>query len=228
MRVLELGNYIAPAYAGMILGEQGHYVQKWVNEPNTDPVFDLYRGDELWSWLNADKEIVARHPIEVKHTRRFDVVIDNFKPSTLATWHIDPAKIAIEHNLVWVSLRSEVGETSFDILAQARSTAEYGPYIPFYIGDTSAGLWMAFKATAMRIPGHYVIGHASCLQKLVEGELIIDEPRNGIRVPWDRDAYFYDGNEAIVEYRGKQFVEPTRDREWKLDHLWHKNGRITI
>jgi hypothetical protein len=39
MRVLELGTGVLPAYAGMILAEQGHHVVKWTH--GKDPVLDL-------------------------------------------------------------------------------------------------------------------------------------------------------------------------------------------
>jgi hypothetical protein len=48
MRVLELGTGVLPAYAGMILAEQGHHVVKWTH--GKDPVLDLNHGRELWSW----------------------------------------------------------------------------------------------------------------------------------------------------------------------------------
>ncbi len=225
MKILELGNYIVPAYAGMLLAEQGYLVTKWVN--GTDPILHLHRGNELWQWLNAGKTLENRHPCEVKQGG-FDVIIDNFRPSTLQKWGIDPVAIADEFGIVWVSMRSEVGEISFDLLAQCRSWMEYAPWVPFYVGDTAGGLWLAFKALSARSPGHYQIGHASCLQKLVEGELVIEIKRDGVSIPWDKEAYAFTGAEAEVEYRGQVFREPRRDRRWKLDHLWHRQGRIVI
>jgi hypothetical protein len=60
MRILELGNYVVPAYAGMILAEQGHAVTKWTN--GRDPILSLNRGDELWRWINHGKRTEDRHP----------------------------------------------------------------------------------------------------------------------------------------------------------------------
>lgn len=233
MRVLELGNYIVPAFAGMILAEQGHEVTKWTN--GRDPILGLRRGDELWDWINYGKQIEKCHPTEIHalvHSHQSpDIIIDNFRPSTLEKWHIDPAFIAERHRIVWVSARSEVGEISFDLIAQCRSWMEYTPWVPFYVGDTVTGLWLAFKALAALTagkPGHYSIGHASCLQKLVEGELVIDVERNGKCIPWDIDEYTFRDGEASILYRGERYVEPVRDRQWKLTHLWHRDGRIII
>jgi len=118
---------------------------------------------------------------------------------------------------------------SADIFAQARSWLEYSPWVPFYVGDTAAGLWMAFKALAATAQGHYCLGQASCMQKLVEGELILDAPRSpGQQPPWDGDTYRVKNGTAVVEYKGRRLTEPIRDRGWKLQHLWHQNGRIVI
>lgn len=229
MNILELGNYIAPAYAGMVLAEQGHNVVKWV-KPGADPILSLRRGAELWDWINAGKTLEARdiNSGSIHGCWRFDAVIDNFKLSTLERWGIDPQELAAQYDLKWVSLRSEVGEISFDLLAQCRSILEYSPWVPFYLGDTTAGLWMAFKVLAAQRAGHYVLGHASCLQKLVEGELVIDVKRSDKAVPWDIEDYGFESGHAVIEYRGEQIVEPVRDRDWKLKHLWHIEGRIVI
>ena len=227
-RVLELGSYVVPAYAGMVLAEQGHHVTKWV-KPGADPILGLHRGDELWRWINHGKRLEDRHPRDLLSTdERWDIVIDNFRPSTLAKWSIDPARIAKDRGLRWVSLRSEVGEVSFDLIAQARSWMEFCPWVPFYVGDTVAGLWVAFKALAGDEPGHFVIGHATCMQKLVEGELVIDVDRRGDAIPWDQERYTCVEREAVIDYRGTTYREPARSREWKLAHLWHHDGRMVI
>lgn len=243
MRVLELGSYIAPAYAGMILAEQGHEVTKLTN--GNDPILGLDHGADLWAWINHQKEL--RH-VDVRLLALYEtwdglrqqlllpmLVLDNFRQQTLDQWGIFPRALAEEYSLVWVSLRSETPELhqgrSFDVLAQARSWMQYGPYVPAYVGDTTAGLWMAFKAlsaVAQSRPGHYVLGQASCMQKLIEGELLLDVPRDLRRVPWDRDLYFADADGAVVEYKGELIREPIRRRAWKLEHLWHDQGRIRI
>lgn len=232
LRVLELGNYVAPAYAGMILAEQGHYVEKWID--GHDPILSLHRGIELWDWINHGKTLKLKHPGAVQRANLgFDIILDNFRPSTLEKWGVDPAAVAYRQRNVWVSLRSEVGERSFDVVAQARSWMEYAEWVPFYVGDTTAGLWMAFKALSVTYPGHYVLGQASCLQKLVEGELVIDQspPKvAGRATRWDNpDDYGVDCfDRAIVNFKDETIIEPTRDRAWKLANLWHNDGRITI
>ncbi len=64
-------------------------------------------------------------------------------------------------------------------------------------------------------------GQASCLQKLVEGELCVErpEPLPGNVVPWDTDPYRMCDGAAVVEYKGDQTEEPIRSREWKLENL---------
>lgn len=226
-RVLELGNYVVPAYAGMILAEQGHTVEKWTN--GKDPILGLHRGTELWDWINHGKTLRDHHPSRLQSEwEGWDIVLDNLRPATLAAWGIDPAAIAKRTGCIWVSMRSEVGDRSFDIMAQARSVMEFCPWIPFWIGDTSGGLWLAFKALAVSEPGHYVLGQSSCLQKLVEGELIIDEPRTAQRIPWEVDTYRPAEGAVEVEFKGEQIREPIRDRAWKLANLWHVNGRMRI
>jgi hypothetical protein len=232
LRVLELGNFVVPAYAGMILAEQGAEVQKWTN--GKDPILGCRSGADLWAWINHGKTLLNRPAASLPgDPPSVDIVIENFRPGTLAGWGVDPAALAERHGWVWVSMRSEVGERSFDLIAQARSTAEYAPHIPFWLGDTAGGLWCAFKALAMHAagqPGHYVLGQASCLQKFVEGELCVErpEPLPGNVVPWDADPYRMCDGAAVVEYKGDRLEEPIRSREWKLANLWHVGGRMRV
>lgn len=233
MRILELGGYIIPAYAGMILAEQGHRVDKWTF--GRDPIEGLRHGDELWRWINHGKRIIHSplgdlpRYLDVMNSESPSIVIENFRPSALTAAGIDPQALADEHGIRWVSMRADVGERSFDVIAQARSWMEYGPWMPFYLGDTAAGLWLAFKAMACQDYGHFVLYHASCLQKLVEGELVIERPESEFdSTPWDRELYSGWGDMARVAYKGQQMVEPARNRAWKLAHLHHRDGRIII
>ena len=75
-----------------------------------------------------------------------------------------------------------------------------------------------------------LLGQASCLQKLVEGELCVDrpEPLPGNVVPWDPDPYRMCNGAAVVEYKGDRMEEPIRSREWRLANLWHEKGRMRI
>ena len=129
------------------------------------------------------------------------------------------------------------GERSFDLVAQARSTMEFAPWAPYWLGDTAGGLWLAFKALAMiaadRRGEHFVLHQATALHKLVEGELVIDVQRDGRTIPWENEPYrierLPDGTcEAFVQYKGQTIREPVRDRAWKLKHLHHDGGRMRI
>jgi hypothetical protein len=206
----------------MILAEQGHEVVKWW--VGHDPTLELNRGDELWAWLQHGKLLEIRHAraAAVVDLSDFDLVIDNLRADTMKHWEIDAGALARKHELVWVSLRADDDARSFDVVAQARAWGDLG-YLPFYIGDTSAGLWLAFKALAAPI-GHHVIRQANVLAKLVEGELIVDRS-----VPWDEPGTFgiYDG-QAVVEYRGERIVEPVRDLAWRRENLRHVDGRLIV
>lgn len=226
-KFIELGNYIAPAYAGMILAEQGYTVEKWIGDH--DPIHDLKHCDSLWAWINHNKTLIKKHPQEIENENDVIGIIDNFRPETLSRWNLQPNVIAKRMGIPWVSLRSEVGDRSFDIIAQARSWMEYSEWVPFYVGDTTAGLWLAFKVLAsLEKPDHYVIGQASCMQKMVEGELVIDVPRSKKSIPFDVDDYVFRDGRAIVEYQKQIYCEPVRDRAWKLQNLYHQDGRIVI
>jgi crotonobetainyl-CoA:carnitine CoA-transferase CaiB-like acyl-CoA transferase len=236
LRVLELGNYVVPAYAGMILAEQGAKVYKWT-KPGTDPILTCHHGDRLWAWINEGKYITDIHPEQVASVARaYDIIIDNFRPQTLDRWSINPQRIAEENRVVWVSMRSDVPSShsgrSFDIIAQARSTMEFAPWAPYWIGDTAGGLWLAFKALAMHTAGrigHHTIEQAGTLQKLVEGELTLsDIDRDDKVVPWEPETYEAGPEGVTVRYRGETITEPIRDRHWKLRHLRHRGGRIVI
>jgi hypothetical protein len=212
----------------MLLAEQGHAVTKWWG--GDDPILHLRRGAELWAWINQGKTLVERHPREVGASA-WDLILDNFRPSTLASWQVDPVLRTTGHPCVWVSMRAEVGEVSFDLLAQCRSTMEYAPWIPFYLGDTAGGLWCAFKglsAVNRRQYGHHVLYHATCLQKLVEGELVVVPDRDGKTIPWDCDAYGFVEGQAVIDYKGVPYREPIRDHAWKWENLRHEQGRMVI
>ena len=224
--MLELGSYVAPAYAGMVLAEQGHYVEKWATE--RDPVLTLKQGDELWSWLNDRKHVcLDRHLADVLalHCGDFDVVLDNVRA---ATWHrlgVDVTKLAELLDVTWVSLRADDDGRSFDVIAQARAWGDLG-VLPFYLGDTAAGLWLAFKALAAP-RGHHVVRQAAALAKLVEGEAIIERPAG--RYPYDdAETYCFDDDTARVVFKGELIVEPARDAAWRRAHLANVRGRFVV
>lgn len=174
MRVLELGSYVSVAYPGMLLAEQGHRVEKWISPSRPDPIQKLRRGEELWQWINEGKALTPCHAGAVRDVPAgtYDVVLDNVRRETWRRWGIVPEVGAWRLNVAWISLRDELDGRSFDAVAQARAWMDHAGYVPFYVGDTSAGLWTAFKACNASV-GHHVLGRASVLTKRVEGELCV-------------------------------------------------------
>lgn len=236
MRVLELGSYVSVAYAGMLLAEQGHEVEKWISPTREDPILGLKEGEKLWEWINYRKNV---HEVHAKGVTRlfngeFDVVIDNVRSTTWQSWGVDPHKEAIRIDCGWVSLRDEFDGRSFDVVAQARAWGDHSPALPFYLGDTAAGLFLAFKASNADRGWHSVIRQASCLAKLVEGELAVPIERKGGQTPWDEPGTYgmrstETGPVAQVDYRGETIREPIRDARWRWEHLDHNGkGRINI
>jgi len=230
VKILELGVYLAPAYCGMLLAEQGHEVEKWVGE-RADPVQGLADGELLWDWLNWQKRVMTRHALEVASLPpgAYDVVVDNIRAATWDSWGIDPAVEAKRLGVRWVSLRDDFDGRSFDAVAQARAWGDHVGYVPVYIGDTTAGLWLAFKAMAVDGPGHFVVRQAAALAKLVEGEDVVPAVRDGAATPWDDPGtYGRDGDGVRVEYRGEVIAEPFRDAAWRRANLRNDGGRYTI
>lgn len=236
--VLELGNFISVAYAGMVLAEQGYRVEKWTAEPGRDPLFTLHRGEDLWHWLNDKKRAVIEQPItkdalEDWLCQRPDgMILDNIRASTWERWGICPELIAHDFFCRWVSIRPDVGEYGFDPVAQCQAIREYGPQIPWYIGDTAAGLWAAFKLIAGQESGHFVVWQSSVLAKLVEGELMFEDlDWSGPVSPFSKGTtYEVNADGVRLSYRDKFVVEePIRNRAWKLAHLHHDGtGRLVV
>ncbi|WP_434444110.1 CoA transferase [Lentzea sp. E54] len=235
-RVLELGSYILPAYAGMVLAEQGFEVTKWTNPAgDCDPIQGLHRGDELWAWINEGKTLRRRHVREVTQlpAGSVDLVIDNIRSAAWEKWGLDPAAEAERLGVPWVSMRDEFDGRSFDAVAQARALMEHGDYQPYYIGDTSGGLWLAYKAVVLAhqgSAGHHILRQSSCLAKLIEGELVVPAPRVNGQPAWDEPGTYGSHDDGVrVIYRGEPVVEPVRDHAWKLANLHHDGtGRIVI
>jgi hypothetical protein len=229
MRILELGSYLVPAYAGMILAEQGHEVDKWTGS-RPDPVLGLRDGHRMWEWVNHGKKITRRDAAAIgdEPPGRFDAVIDNIRETTWRAWGTDPAAQARRLGVRWVSMRDDSGGRSFDAIAQARAWGDHIGYVPAYLGDTAGGLWLAFKLLAAP-PGHHVLRQAACLAKLVEGELAAAVPRDGTVTPWDEPGtYGRDDDGVTVVYRGERHHEPFRDDAWRRENLRHDAGRYVI
>lgn len=224
LKVLELGSYIAPAYAGMILAEQGHIVEKWTTK---DPIHDLNQGQQLWDWINYGKNLKRIDAANITHVApgAYDIIIDNTRQSTWQKRGINPKTLAQQLNVTWVALQPDVGTRSFDVIAQARAWGDKG-ILPFYIGDTAAGLWLAFKALS-NTTGYHTIGHATALAKLVEGEEVLTRPVGDF--PYDTpDDYTWTGTHAQVRFKGETLSEPARDSQWRLANLPNTNGRFHV
>jgi hypothetical protein len=227
--ILEIGRYLVPAYAGMVLAEQGFQVEKWLYLQ--DPIQGLLHGDELWRWVNAGKVLVNHVADEVLNLSvgAFSGVVENLSESWWLAHGVDPDEQARRLDVPWVSFRPQVGERSFDVIAQAQAWAGVAPWVPFYIGDTLGGLWVAYKLVSMLAlgkTGRVVIRHADCLAKMVEGELTL--PRPSGPVPWDIEVYRLGEQGAEVEYRGNIVKEPLRDDAWRREHLTTVSGRIVV
>ncbi len=207
MRILELGKYVAPAYAGMLLAEQGHNVIKW--KMNNDPLDEL--APHIIDWANYGKTI---HPIgdrRAEDAHGFDVIITNLV--TLDPWAVYRATL-----IPVVKIEPLNTAKSFDVIAQAQAGIKHR--IEFYIGDTAAGLFMAFKALNMDDQEVAIIQHPAAILKLMEGELI--KPH----VPEDDDTYQYCDDGAKVIFNGETYTEKVRDYEWQIVNIDHQYGRI--
>ena len=233
MKILEFGQSFSIAYAGMVLAEQGHDVTRWMNPNGAPDLVESYflKGPELWKWLTEGKTIATRAARDVTGLEpgEFDAVIDNISGDTWEKWGVDCPAEAERLGVTWVSLRDDLGGRSFDIIAQARAWGDHAGYIPFYVGDTASGLWVAFKVLAAP-HGHYVIGQATCLAKLVEGELVVPATRNGQSAPFEMASGVYgpDGDGVSAIYPGGLLHEPYRDDTWRREHLPNRNGRYLV
>jgi hypothetical protein len=236
MRVLELGAYIAPAAAGSYLLGQGWHVTKWVHPTDLDPIITHQRGGRaLWEFYTEGKEIVPRlagEVIDLGSSAPFDVVIDNHRPEAWRRWGVDLAERAARLGVTWVSIRDDLGGRGFDVVAQARAWGVDAPPVPFFIGDTTAGLMAAFVAAthvARGEAGHWVVGQAGALAALREGELAVRPPDPiGWHDPADYRLGGLGGDRpgAHVAYRGHLIHEPLRDDVWRDEHLDHADGRL--
>lgn len=108
LRVLELGSFIAGPFAGQLLGDLGAEVVKIEPPGSGDPMRRwgvTVDGRSLW-WpaIARNKRSVA---VDLRTDRgreivrdlaaHCDVVVENFKPGTLAKWGLDYATLALEN-----------------------------------------------------------------------------------------------------------------------------------
>jgi hypothetical protein len=236
--VLEMGNYISVAYAGMLLAEQGYDVYKVIHPTKKDPILQLRHGKELWDWINHGKKfIIAELPngLPFLTAVKPDIVIENVRQATWqGRWCNIMAELCLHFDPRWVGLRDELGDKSFDVIAQARAFLNFSPRAAFYLGDTAAGLWMAFKASCSNEGGMFMLHQASILHKLVEGEMVVKANRTRGHLPstktfWDKEIFGANDRVAFAEYKGEIISEPIRDHKWRWANLKHDGkGRIII
>jgi len=171
MTIIEIGSYIAPAYAGMLLAEQGFEVVKFLSPSRPDPTLTLKHGKEMWAWLNRGKVIreLDASPSLLDEYAGCPLVT-NLRPEAWTRRSCNP----LRNRLVsWI--RGRLSGRSYDVCAQVHSLSRFCPPIPFFLGDTAAGLWAAFAITSAMAQGYAtgcaIIYQEDGLSKLVEGEL---------------------------------------------------------
>ena len=174
VRVLELGAFIAGPFAGQLLGDLGAEVIK-IEPPGAGDIMRRYGvrvdGRSLW-WpaIARNKRSVA---IDLRDERgrgiarriaaRCDVVVENFKPGTLARWGLDYANLAADNPgvvLVHVSGFGQTGprsaEPGFGSIGEAMGGIRHTTGDPdrppartgVSIGDSVAGLFAVVGALA--------------------------------------------------------------------------------
>lgn len=174
LRVLELGAFIAGPFAGQLLGDLGAEVIK-VEPPGTGDIMRRYGvrvdGKSLWwSGIARNKRSIV---IDLRDVRgrdvvrriaaRCDVVVENFKPGTLAAWGLDYAALARDNPgvvLVHVSGFGQTGpraaEPGFGSIGEAMGGIRHTTGDPdrppartgVSIGDSLAGLFAVVGALA--------------------------------------------------------------------------------
>jgi len=174
LRVLELGAFIAGPFAGQLLGDLGADVVK-IEPPGAGDIMRRYGvrvdGRSLW-WpaIARNKRSVA---IDLRDARgrdvarriaaRCDIVLENFKPGTLAGWGLDYATLATDNPgvvLVHVSGFGQTGprasEPGFGSIGEAMGGIRHTTGDPdrppartgVSIGDSLAGLFAVVGALA--------------------------------------------------------------------------------
>lgn len=108
IRVLEFGSFIAGPFAGQLLGDYGADVIKIEQPGDGDPMrrWGVVReGESLW-WPNlarnkrsvaVDLRQLEGRDLVRRLARSVDVVIENFRPGTLARWELDYATLAADN-----------------------------------------------------------------------------------------------------------------------------------
>ncbi|CAL8981390.1 Acetyl-CoA:oxalate CoA-transferase [Rhodoplanes serenus] len=174
MRVLDLSRALSGPFCAMILADLGADVVKVEPAPAGDMIrawgpFDHGESVYYLSTNRNKRSLVVdfRSPDGLRLLRDLalasDVVVENFKPGTMAAMGLDPAGLRAERpGLIVASIsgfgsRGPLGaQPGFDQIAQGYAgfmsftgTAESGPTrVGVAIGDLAAGLWAAIGVLA--------------------------------------------------------------------------------
>jgi crotonobetainyl-CoA:carnitine CoA-transferase CaiB-like acyl-CoA transferase len=174
MRVLDLSRALSGPFCAMIMGDLGADVIKVEASPDGDMIrswgpFD--RGESVYYLCgNRNKRDIS---INIRHDEgrrllrdmvlRCDVLIENFRPGTIAKMGLDPDELMAEKPELIIASLSGFGSDGplasrpgFDQIAQGHSgfmsftgTADAGPTrVGVAIGDMTAGMWLAIGVLA--------------------------------------------------------------------------------
>ncbi|QKW33190.1 CoA transferase [Actinomadura sp. NAK00032] len=101
VRVIELGSVVAGPFAGRLLADLGADVIKVEAPGRPDPLRhwgqESYRGHKLWWTVHARNKRCVTLDLRTERAQQLllamvataDVVVENFRPGTLARWNID-------------------------------------------------------------------------------------------------------------------------------------------
>jgi len=172
IKVLELGSLIAGPYAAALLAQFGAEVIKIEPPAGGDPLRVwrvLHEGTSLWWYCQSRNKKSVAVDLRQEDGRRIvrmlaaeaDIVIENFKPSTLEKWKLGWSDLsAINPNLIMVSI-SGYGQTGpkrdhpgFAAIAEAMGGLRFVTGFPdrpsvragVSIGDTLASLYAVIGA----------------------------------------------------------------------------------
>ena len=122
VRVLELGNFIAGPFAGQLFGDYGAEVIKIESADGGDPMrswgVTVDGGSLWWPTIARNKQSVVadlKNPDDLAMVQRLaaecDVVLENFRPGTLAKFGLDHASLSQANPGVIIAHVSGFGQT---------------------------------------------------------------------------------------------------------------------
>ncbi|WP_375381837.1 CaiB/BaiF CoA transferase family protein [uncultured Sphingomonas sp.] len=193
MRVLDLSRALSGPFCSMILGDLGADVIKVEALPGGDMIrtWGPFQEDESAYYLSANRNkrgmaLDFRSPegrdLLSKMASQSDVLVENFKPGTMAAMGLDPDALRAANPALIVASISGFGsggplgdQPGFDQIAQGYSgfmsftgTPETGPTrVGVAIGDMTSGMWLAIG-----ILGAWIERQASGRGQVVETSLL--------------------------------------------------------